>query len=90
MKAMMEYPSKEQYARLLFESINSKCILFANTQAQADRLCDYSFHSQNPDSERNLELFKEDTIDKLSSVLQLSEGVNIPNLKARYNHACVW
>ena len=81
MKAMMEYPSKEQYARLLFESINSKCILFANTQAQADRLCDYSFHSQNPDSERNLELFKEDTIDKLSSVLQLSEGVNIPNLK---------
>ena len=29
----------------------------------------------------NLRLFKEDKIDKLSCVLQLSEGVNIPNLK---------
>ena len=54
--------------------LKDKCILFANTQAQADRLCDYSYHSQNPDSERNLELFKEGTIDKLSSVLQLNEG----------------
>ena len=81
MKAMMEYPSKEQYAGLLFNSIKDKCIMFANTQVQADRLCDYSYHSQNPDSERNLEMFKEGTIDKLSSVMQLNEGVNIPELR---------
>ena len=81
MKAMMEYPSKEKYAKLLLNSIEGKCILFANTQDQADRLCEYSCHSNNTDSESNLEMFKEDKIDKLSCVLQLSEGVNIPNLK---------
>jgi superfamily II DNA or RNA helicase len=81
MKAMMEYPSKEKYAKLLFNSIESKCILFANTQAQADKLCDHSYHSNNPKSEENLLKFKDGEITKLSTVLQLNEGVNIPNLK---------
>ena len=81
MKAMMEYPSKETYAKKLMESINTKCIIFANTQAQADRLCKDSYHSNNPQSEENLIAFKEGKINKLSCVLQLSEGVNIPNLK---------
>ena len=84
MKAMMEYPSKETYAKLLFADIaskDSKCILFANTQDQADRLCQYSYHSNNIDSDNNLEMFKSGLIKQLSSVLQLSEGVNIPELK---------
>lgn len=81
MKAMMEYPSKEKYAKILFNSIESKCILFANTQAQADKLCSHSYHSNNAQSEENLQLFKEGEINKLSTVLQLNEGVNIPNLK---------
>jgi superfamily II DNA or RNA helicase len=81
MKAMMEYPSKEKYTKKLMESINTKCIVFANTQAQADKLCDYSYHSNNPDSNANLEEFKAGNITKLSTVLQLSEGVNIPDLK---------
>jgi superfamily II DNA or RNA helicase len=81
MKAMMEYPSKEQYAKILFNSIESKCILFANTQNQADKLCDHSYHSNNSNSEDNLQKFKVGEITKLSTVLQLSEGVNIPNLK---------
>ncbi len=81
MKAMMEYPSKELYTKKLMESIQTKCIIFANTQAQADRLCDYSYHSGNKESEDNLLMFKEGKIDKLSTVLQLNEGVNIPNLK---------
>ena len=81
MKAMMEYPSKEKYAKLLSESIKSKCIIFANTQEQADRLCEHSYHSNNPLSEDNLQWFKEGKITKLSCVLQLNEGVNIPNLK---------
>jgi superfamily II DNA or RNA helicase len=81
MKAMMEYPTKEKYTRKLMESISTKCIVFANTQAQADRLCDYSYHSGNKESEDNLLLFKEGKINKLSTVLQLNEGVNIPNLK---------
>jgi superfamily II DNA or RNA helicase len=81
MKAMMEYPSKEKYTKKLMESIQNKCIVFANTQAQADRLCEYSYHSGNKNSEDNLLLFKDGQINKLSTVLQLNEGVNIPNLK---------
>lgn len=81
MKAMMDYPSKEAYARKLFNSISDKCILFANTQVQADRLCRHSYHSENKDSDENLLKFKSGIIPKLSAVLQLSEGVNIPELK---------
>ena len=81
MKALMEYPTKEKYAKLLFDSIESKCILFANTQAQADKLCNHSYHSNNPKSEENLLKFKDGEITKLSTVLQLNEGVNIPNLR---------
>lgn len=82
MKAMMEYKSKEDYAKRLFLSINEKCILFANTQDQADRLCVNSYHSNNPDSESNLEQFSKGSIKKLSCVLQLNEGVNISSLGA--------
>jgi superfamily II DNA or RNA helicase len=81
MKALMSYPSKERYAAELFSHITDKVILFANTQEQADQLCDYSYHSGNKESEVNLLKFKSGEIDKLSCVLQLSEGVNIPNLK---------
>ena len=81
MKAMMAYPSKETYAKRLFDSIGDKCILFANTQDQADKLCRHSYHSENPDSEDNLLKFKAGIINKLSAVLQLNEGVNIPELR---------
>lgn len=82
MKALMDFRTKETYTRELLIDIDDKCIIFANTQDQADRLCKHSYHSKNEDSEENLERFKNDEIDQLSCVLQLSEGVNIPNLKA--------
>jgi len=81
MKAMMEFPSKEKYAKLLSNSIISKCIIFANTQDQADELCTHSYHSNNSESNDNLEMFKTGKINKLSCVLQLSEGINIPELR---------
>jgi superfamily II DNA or RNA helicase len=81
MKALQDFPSKMHLARKLFDAIEDKCILFANKKEQADSLCVYSYHSGNPDSEENLKMFKEGTINKLSCVLQLNEGVNIPNLK---------
>ena len=81
MKAMMDYPTKENYAKGLIKNIGSKCIVFANTQAQADRMCKNSYHSKNSASEDNLQLFSDGRIDKLSCVLQLSEGVTIPNLR---------
>lgn len=82
MKALMDFKTKETYARELLTEIDDKCIIFANTQDQADRLCKHSYHSKNENSEENLERFKNDKIDQLSCVLQLNEGVNIPNLKA--------
>jgi len=81
MKALMGFPSKERYAKRLFDTITDKAILFANTQDQADKLCEHSYHSGNKDSEFNLVKFKSGELNKLSCVLQLSEGVNIPNLK---------
>jgi len=81
MKALMDFKTKEEYAKGLFSRITDKCILFCNTQEQADKLCEHSYHSNNPYSEGNLDLFSNDHITKLSCVLQLSEGVNIPNLK---------
>jgi len=81
MKALMEYKTKEKYTKDLLQKIKDKVIVFANTQKQADRLCPYSYHSKNKDSDYNLELFKDGRIEQLSCVLQLSEGANIPNLK---------
>lgn len=82
MRALMEFPSKEIYAKNLLEHMNNKCLVFCNTQDQADRICVHSYHSSNPESDQNLENFKLGYIDKLSCVLQLNEGVNIPNLKS--------
>lgn len=82
MRVMMDFRTKENYAKYLLNEIEDKCIVFCNTQAQADRVCKHSVHSENPDAEANLEMFKKDKIDKLSCVLQLNEGVNIPNLRA--------
>jgi superfamily II DNA or RNA helicase len=84
MKALMTYPSKEIYAKKLINHISKsgeKLIVFANTQEQADKLSKFSYHSNNPDSEDNLNKFKSGEIKILSSVMQLSEGVNIPDLK---------
>lgn len=81
MKALMGYPSKERYALRLLNTITDKCIVFANTHEQADKLCTHSYHSSNTQSDINLKNFKDGVINKLSCVLQLSEGVNIPNLK---------
>jgi superfamily II DNA or RNA helicase len=82
MRAMMDFKTKESYAKRLLEDVEDKCIVFCNTQDQADRICTNSYHSNNPDSENNLELFGSDHITKLSCVMQLNEGVNIPNLRA--------
>jgi len=81
MKALQGFLSKENLAIDLMEDTLNKVIVFANTMEQADRVCKHSVHSGNENSEENLKAFKEGGIMQLSAVLQLSEGVNIPNLK---------
>tara|TARA_B100001175_G_C19504252_1_gene639929 strand:- start:1070 stop:2173 length:1104 start_codon:yes stop_codon:yes gene_type:complete len=81
MRALMEYKTKEIYTKSLLSNMNDKCIIFANTQKQADRVCKHSYHSTNKKSDDNLEMFIDGRIHQLSCVLQLSEGVTIRNLK---------
>lgn len=81
MKAIMEYETKERYAKHLLQHVDDKCIVFCNTTEQADRVCSNSYHSKNKDSEENLDKFKRGDFNCLSAVVQLNEGVNIPNLK---------
>jgi superfamily II DNA or RNA helicase len=81
MKSMMKYPSKDRYVAKILNKIPKKALIFANSQAQADAICKHSYHSANKDSEKNLDLFANDMIYRLSCVEQLSEGKNIPNLQ---------
>lgn len=81
MRFLQKLKSKEVLAKQLLDTSKNKCILFANTQEQADRLCKWSYHTKNLNSEANLLWFKHSKILKLSCVEQLSEGINIPNLK---------
>ena len=81
MRALMDYKTKELYIKSMLKVAKNKTIIFANTQDQADRVCDYSYHSKNKNSDYNLELFSDGRIDQLSCVLQLSEGISIPNLR---------
>ena len=78
---LKQFNTKEWYAKNLLEELDQreKIIIFANTIDQAERLCKHSHHSKNKNSP--LEAFKTGEITRLSCVEQLSEGVNIPNLK---------
>lgn len=82
MRAMMDFRTKETYTKQLLSEIEDKCIVFCNTQDQADRICSYSYHSNNEDSQDNLQQFKDGSILELSCVMQLNEGINIPDLRA--------
>lgn len=81
MRVLQDFTGKEKYAKSLIQGMPHKVLIFANTKDQADRICSDSFHSGNPLSDENLRKFKEGTITKLAAVHQLSEGVNIPDLK---------
>jgi superfamily II DNA or RNA helicase len=82
MRVLMDFRTKETYVKKLLGDIEDKCIVFCNTQDQADRICKNSYHSNNPDSEQNLQDFKNGDLSELSCVLQLNEGINIPELRA--------
>jgi superfamily II DNA or RNA helicase len=81
MKSLMDNKSKEDYASKLFRSQTEKTILFCNSKEQASRLYPYSYYSGNPKSKENLELFNSGVIDKITCIHQLSESINIKDLK---------
>ena len=83
MKAMQGFGTKEFKAKNMLHDIGqfNKCLCFASTQEQSARICTITYHSKNKFSESNLESFKTGKLLKLCAVEQLSEGINIPNLK---------
>lgn len=81
MTVMKSFPTKEEYVKKMLPLIKNKVLVFANTKPQADKLCKHSFYSGNPRSQENLQAFKAGTITQLSCIHQLSEGINVPNLK---------
>ena len=82
LSALKQYETKEIYTRQCLSRIpkEEKCLIFANTIAQAEKLCPHRHHSKKKDSD-DLDAFKRGDITRLSAVEQLSEGVTIPDLK---------
>lgn len=78
---LKKFHSKERFVKQLIKYIpeDEKVLIFCNTIEQAEKLCENSHHSKKKDSP--LEDFKEGNITRLSCIEQLSEGINIPNLK---------
>jgi superfamily II DNA or RNA helicase len=56
-------------------------LLFTCNQQQAEEQADHTYHSKNKNSQANLDKFNAGDIQRLACVAQLSEGINIPNLR---------
>lgn len=81
MKALQSYNTKVTYAKRLLDQQTEKTLVFTDYTKQADIICEHSYHSKEKKSKENLDLFKSGKITKLSSVQQIAEGANIPDLK---------
>lgn len=81
MQALMHYPSKGRYMAHLASQFTEKVLLFTCNQQQAEEQAAHTYHSKNKDSQQNLARFNTGEIQRLACVAQLSEGVNIPNLR---------
>jgi superfamily II DNA or RNA helicase len=81
MQALMNYPSKGRYMAHLASQFSEKVLLFTCNQQQAEEQADHTYHSKNKNSQANLDKFNAGDIQRLACVAQLSEGINIPNLR---------
>lgn len=81
MQGLMHYPSKGRYMAQLASQFNEKVLLFTCNQQQAEEQAQHTYHSKNKNSQANLAKFNSGEIQRLACVAQLSEGVNIPNLR---------
>ena len=81
MQGLMHYPGKGRYMAWLASQFTEKVLLFTCNQQQAEEQAAHTYHSKNKKSQANLDLFNAGLIQRLACVAQLSEGVNIPNLR---------
>jgi superfamily II DNA or RNA helicase len=82
LKNIKEFNSKVFFLQQkILPYVVNKTLLFTSTIDQSDLLAINSYNSKNLDSKDNLTKFCNGEINLLSCVEQLSEGVNIPDLK---------
>lgn len=81
MQALMNYPGKGRYMAYLASQFTEKVLLFTCNQQQAEQQAAHTYHSKNKESQQNLIKFNTGEIQRLACVAQLSEGINIPNLR---------
>ncbi len=81
MQALMNYPGKGRYMTHLASQFSEKVLLFTCNQQQAEQQAERTYHSKNKHSQANLAKFNAGEIQRLACVAQLSEGINIPNLR---------
>ncbi|GAB3637903.1 hypothetical protein GCM10027422_34930 [Hymenobacter arcticus] len=81
MQALMNYPGKGRYMTHLASQFSEKVLFFTCNQQQAEQQAAHTYHSKNKHSQANLEKFNAGDIQRLACVAQLSEGINIANLR---------
>lgn len=75
--------SKTDAAQYLLDKVipqEQRTLIFAGGIAQADELCEHSFHSKSKKTDTSFDDFKAERLNRLSCVNSLNEGHNIPNL----------
>ena len=72
---------KGHYMRYLADQQTEKVLLFTCNQQQAEAQAEHTYHSKNKHSQANLDLINAGDIQRRACVAQLSEGINIPNLR---------
>ena len=73
---------KTQYVKWLLSKLgNYRTLTFCNGIAQTEELGKYCINSKNKESERNLELFNDGTINHITACNMLDEGMNLKNCK---------
>ncbi len=82
MSGIKKFNSKVKYIQELLKHRTKKMLVFANNKQQANQISKYRYYSGIGKiiAENNLNKFKSGEIEVLSTVEQLSEGINIPNL----------
>lgn len=79
-QAIQNSPTKFNYLKKLVNEINDGFV-FVETAKQCEELGIPSYNSKEPNSEQNLQDFKDGKITKLSTINQLKAGITIPHLK---------
>lgn len=89
-KYLQNCRSKILYIQEILKTTNKKTLVFVESISQANELCSINHHSKNSKNvnAKNLEDFCKGIVKQLSSVGQLNEGINIPDLEnAVISHA---